>query len=152
MRDFFDEHGREIDLDGTLLLVVGAHLEAELTDRALAYRLRETILETPCERRLLPIVCTDLWYLNNQPLRLRPTIALGRPEINAVTAYLASRVPTALVIEDAYRIQLDPELIDLKACVWGAEARDTAAALGCFIERYLPGYLEAAEQYASNVR
>jgi hypothetical protein len=97
-------------------------------------------------------VCSDLWYLNNQPLRLRPTITLGRPEINAVTAFLASRVPTAMVVDESFRIQLDPELIDLKACVWGADARDTSEALSCFVERYLSAYLDAVEQFASDVR
>ena len=83
MRDFFEEQVREPDPGRLVLLVVGAHLEAEVTDRALGYRLREQILAwqagADCPQPLRPVVCTDLWYLNNQPLRQRPAISIGRP-------------------------------------------------------------------------
>ena len=102
---------REPDADATVLIVVGAHPEAELYDRPLAYRLREAILAElrhsgePVE--LTTLVLTDLWYLNQNPLRSRPTVAIGRPEINAATAWMARRLPTALLVEDAFRIQLE---------------------------------------------
>ena len=152
MQDFFDPHVRELDPALLLLIVVGARLEAELTDRALGYRLREQILrwqeraEGPVSLR--PVLCTDLWYLNTQALRLRPTIALGSPDDNAATAYLAARIPTALIVEDCYRIQLDPELIDLNACLWGTSPETTATALDCFSQRYLPQYLAMAHRMA----
>ncbi len=153
MQDFFDENIRELEAKALVLIVVGAHLEAETTDRALAYRLREHVLAwqdvIACPEPVCPVVCSDLWYLNNQPLRLRPTITLGRPETNAATAYLAARVPTAFVLEDVYRIQFDPELIDLNACIWGSRPQATADAMECFIDRYLDEFLRGVHQMPS---
>jgi hypothetical protein len=153
MEDFFDEQVRELDAAELLLLVVGAHLESETTDRALAYRLREEILAWQARaggrRQPRPVVCSDLWYLNNQPLRQRPTVSIGRPEINAATAYLARRLPSALMIEQSYCIQLDPEYLDLNACIWGSDWRATAAAMDQFIERYLDDYLANVHQAAA---
>jgi hypothetical protein len=153
MQDSFHNQVRELDHDALLLLVVGAHLEAELVDRVLAYRLRERIVAwqrtaaPPAD--LAPIVCTDLWYLNSDDLRLRPTIAIGRPEINAATAFLANRLPTAFVAEERFRIQFDPELLDLNVCLWGAAGRDTEASVELFAERYLDEYLQAAHEQAA---
>ena len=153
MQDFFDPSVRELDPSHLLPLVVGAHIESEMTDRASAYRLREQILnwqaDSGCPGRLLPVVCTDLWYLNNQPLRMRPTIAIGRPELNAATTYLASRVPTAFMVEQAFRIQLDPELVELNACIWGLDGPSTSSAVDCFIDRYLGEYLRSVHELPS---
>jgi hypothetical protein len=145
MRDFFEQQVREVDPDRLMLIIVGAHLEAEMTDRALGYRLRERILDWQSAAGRAappnPVVCCDLWYLNNQPLRLRPAIAIGRPEINAASAFLAARLPSAFMIEQNYCIQLDPEYIDLNACLWGIDARNTVSAVDMFSQRYLGEYL-----------
>ena len=137
---------RELDHEDVLPVVVGAHLESEIAERPIAYRLCASIAtwqkQASAVSPLRPVVLTDLWYLNHQTLRLRPTISLGRPEVNAVTAYLAARVPTVLAVDDAYRIQLDPELIDLHACLWGPTPADTAKAVERFQERYLEDFLE----------
>ncbi|MCP3905399.1 MAG: hypothetical protein GY715_17370 [Planctomycetes bacterium] len=136
-----------VDADLVLPLVVGAHLEAERHDRALAYGLsdeiaaRQGLMDGPMTFE--PLVCCDLWYLNDDALRLRPTLTIGRPEINAATAFLASRVPTMMVREDAYRIQLDPEFIERRGCIWGTDAEATAEAVKVFIDRYLAEYLQA---------
>jgi len=154
MEDFFDEHVRELGATKLLLLVVGAHLESETTDRALGYRLREEILAWQARaggrRHLRPVVCTDLWYLNSQPLRQQPTISIGRPEINAATAYLARRLPSAFMIEQRYCIQLDPEYVEVNACIWGSDWRATSAAMDQFIERYLDAYLANVHQTAQD--
>jgi len=156
MRDFFEEQVREPDPRQLVLLVVGAHLEAEVTDRALGYRLREAILAwqaaAECPHPLRPVVCTDLWYLNSQPLRQRPAISLGRPEINAATAFLARRLPSAFMIEQTYCIQLDPEYIDLDVCIWGTDCRATVSAVELFNERYLPEYLEHVHRQPLDAR
>jgi hypothetical protein len=141
---------RELDIATVVPIVVGAHIEAELTDRLVANRLRDRMVEVIAAsddgacNRLHPVVLTDLWYLNNQPLRLRPTIAIGRPEVNAATAYLARKVPTALVVEDAYRIQVDPEFIDVHACLWGTSPAATATAAEVFEKRHLERWLATA--------
>src|SRR5262245_48356679 len=68
----------DINTDRLILIVTGAHLKAEASDRPLAYHLRKKMTDwlashgTPenpeCPRVL---VCSDVWYLNNEPLRAR---------------------------------------------------------------------------------
>jgi len=138
-----------VDAGVLLPIVVGAHLESERHDRALAYGLCDEIVarqgllddSTPLE----PLVCCDLWYLNDQTLRLQPTLTIGRPEVNAATAYLASRVPTMLIREELYRIQLDPDFVERRGCIWGTDADATAEAVSVFMERYLAEYLQAVQ-------
>ena len=141
-----------------LLIVVGANLDAERRDRPLGYRLREQILRWQDERRskatgdlplLQPIVCTDLWYLNDDSLRDKPVIALGDPSDNAAAAALANRLPTAFVIEHTLRVHMDLEFIDLQACLWGVNPSATVSAVDLFVERYLDDFLrEAVESLA----
>ena len=82
-----------------MLIVVGAHLRAEVADRPLAYRLRERIhawLEkfgTGMNVPIMPVVCTDIWYMNQEPLQNRPTISLGGPGVNALSAYYGQKLP-----------------------------------------------------------
>ncbi len=140
-----------LDVDWLLLLVVGAGLRAEHHDRPLAYRLRERILAWQDEfldtRPLVPLLCTDVWYLNDETLRRRPVICLGDPESNAATAFHARRLPTAFVIDETLRVQLDPEYIEQAACLWGVNPSATVAAVDLFAERYLDGYLRAVHAW-----
>jgi len=130
------------------VVVVGAHLQAELADRPLGYRLRDSILRWqaghPEAHPLQPILCTDLWYLNAEDLMLRPTISVGAPELNAVSAFFANRLPTALVIDDSLQVQLDPEFVTLRACVWGVNEQATATSVDLFETRYLDRFLRSA--------
>ncbi|MEE9130355.1 MAG: hypothetical protein V3T84_10070 [Phycisphaerales bacterium] len=136
------------DTDTLLLVVVGAHLRAELTDRPLAYMLVERI--EAWQRRhveadwLAPLVCSDLWYLNAAELLSRPTICLGRPGVNAASAFFANRLPTAFVLEETFQVQLDLEFITMQACVWGVNAAATASGVELFEDRYLDPFLRAA--------
>lgn len=124
-----------------VLIVVGATLDAERFDRPLGYRLREAILgwrdEQQADIAVDPVVCTDLWYLNDESLHRLPVVAIGDPEVNAATAYLASRLPTAFVIDDTLRVHLDPDFVEPRACLWGASPTATVSAVDLFTERYL---------------
>jgi hypothetical protein len=141
----------DLNIDDLLLIVVGANLRAEMADRPLAYRLRDRILawqeqagardDVPA---LTPVICTDLWYLNNRELMERPTIAIGDPAVNAACAYLSTRLPTALVIEGTLRVHLDPEFIDVQACLWGVSNGATASAVDVFVERHMDTFLREA--------
>ncbi|MCH7799407.1 MAG: hypothetical protein IID28_13335 [Planctomycetes bacterium] len=134
--------------DRLLLIVVGAHLQAEQEHRPLGYRLRESIVRWqaghPQVTPLRPVLCTDLWYLNAEDLMQRPTIAVGAPGLNAVSAFFANRLPTALVIDQSLQVQLDPEFVTLRACVWGVDERATASGIDLFETRYLDGFLRSA--------
>ncbi len=133
------------EVDDLLPIVVGANLRAEVVDRPLGYRLRQWIrgwqeVNEPAET-LVPVVCTDLWYLNDRPLMGRPTISIGPPETNAVSAYFAHRLPVALVVDETLQVQLDPEYVDLQACVWGVGPDGTESGLRVFVDRYLDRFL-----------
>lgn len=146
----------ERPFDRLLLIVTGAHLRAEVADRPLAYRLQQVVtswLERrfgpagPESRRPFePVVCSDLWYLNHDELRERATICIGGPEINALTAYVADKIPSVLAVKDVLIVQMDPTFHDLIACCWGKDREATTLAVESFIERYMAGFLDAAAQ------
>jgi hypothetical protein len=144
-----------IDADTLLLLVVGAHLKAELADRPQAQRLIECIglwQETHAGYPpLRPIICSDLWYLNDRGLHDRPAIIIGDPAVNAAAAFFANRLPTALVVENTFEVQIDVEFIDLHACLWGVNQAGTTAAVDAFIKRFLNDFLRACHAPAAAV-
>jgi hypothetical protein len=129
-----------------LLVVVGAHLRAEVDHRPIAYRLGADL-----ERRLACVgssdpvlVCTDLWYLNDDNLRTLPTISIGGPEVNAFSAFLGGRLPSAFAIDGELVVQLDLERLDLVACCWGAGPEATQSAVDAFCERYADLFVDEA--------
>jgi hypothetical protein len=132
-----------------LVIVVGAHLRAEVADRPLAYRLKQAVelwLEAPARRLnvpLTPVVCTDIWYLNHEALQQRPTISIGGPGVNALSAFYASRLTSAATRANEMVIQLDPEFVDLRASIWGLNHQLTVEALQFFVEHFMDGYLRA---------
>lgn len=128
-----------------LPIVVGAHVRAEVEDRPIAAALREAILaRAPDSFPLAPVVMTDLWYLNTDALRAQPTIAIGRPEVNALTAFLADKLPSVLAADDRFVVLLDPELTDPAACCWGVDAAATAEAVQAFADRWAEVFLTVA--------
>ncbi len=90
------------------------------------------------------IVCSDLWYLNNQELRKRPTVSIGGPEVNALSAYLGGRVPSAFAVDGVLVVQMDLDLAERVACCWGAGPEATEEAVLAFASRYLDRFMEAA--------
>ncbi|NBB82003.1 MAG: hypothetical protein GVY28_01210 [Alphaproteobacteria bacterium] len=140
----------DLDVDKLVLIVVGAHLSAEVSDRPLAYRLQESMrdrlhqLTGSTEWPVTPLTCTDVWYLNHDELQRQPVVAIGGPGVNALSAYLYQKLPTALAIEDQLVIQLDVEMAELRCAVWGFDGRHTASALELFENKYLGEWLRAA--------
>lgn len=133
-----------------ILIVVGAHLRAEVADRPLAYRLRERI-EAWLEKHgqhlnppVIPLVCTDIWYLNQQELQRRPTISLGGPGVNAVSAFFADKLAAPDLPGGQVVVQVDPEMVDLRVSLWGRDHDLTVDALDRFVREHLDSYLRAA--------
>jgi hypothetical protein len=60
--------------------------------------------------------------------------------VNALTAYLASRLPSVLAIDNTMIIQLDDRDCLVATC-WGIDASTTAAAIEAFEEKYLEHFL-----------
>ena len=170
-----DADGEEADTgDGDagplVLIVVGAHLRAEMADRPIAYWIRDRVLSWldakfavdaaaaaaaadvedadpgqprpghPCR----VVVCSDVWYLNDASLRVWPTVSLGGPGVNALSAYLADKLPGLLVVDDVLMVQMDPELSEVTASVWGIDHAATVSAAEAFAERYLDAFMNAA--------
>ena len=137
------------DASNLLVIVVGAHLRAEVADRPIAYRLVEEVRRWQANQgerltvRLSPVVCSDVWYMNQEPLQRRPTISVGGPGVNALSAYYAQKLNPALVRENQMIIQLDPEFVDLRVCVWGMNHEMTVGAVNYFAQHYLDSYLRA---------
>ncbi|MEX0776579.1 MAG: hypothetical protein WD042_12820 [Phycisphaeraceae bacterium] len=138
-----------VDDSSFLLLVVGAHLRAEVADRPIAYRLQNTIAQwvgrygEQLSAPIIPIVCCDVYFMNQEPLQKRPTISIGGPGVNALSAFYAQRLNPALVRGNQMLIQLDPEFVDLRVCIWGMDHALTITAVDHFVERYLEPYLRA---------
>ena len=158
MSEEHDEHEAESKPDSVpqpeaqnmLLIVTGAHLRAEIADRPLAYDLQDQILQWLDDNAdlitgdIFPVVCSDIWYINQQQLHARPTISIGGPGVNGLSAYLTQRLTPALIQDGQKIIQLDPDFVDLRACVWGMDHDLTIEALDLFIDRYLTEFLKAA--------
>ncbi|MEM7627415.1 MAG: hypothetical protein AAF333_17605 [Planctomycetota bacterium] len=131
-----------------VMVVVGSHLRAEEADRPLAYRLIQEIetwketYEAQLGVEIEPTVCTDLWYLNHDDLRRLPTVCIGGPGVNALSAYLAQHLSDDNKQADVL-LQIDPDYTDLQACIWGTDHELTAHGLQLFVDRYLDGYLRA---------
>lgn len=145
-----------IDVDTALLIVVGAHPRAEYFDRPLAYRFAERVRAWLGERfpddlegeenaggQLEPLVCSDVWYLNDRSMRGRPVVSIGGPGVNALTATLADKLSSVFVIDDVMMVQMDPECAELSVCCWGVGPSETAGALDVFCERYMDEFLRA---------
>ncbi|GJM18437.1 MAG: hypothetical protein DHS20C14_06500 [Phycisphaeraceae bacterium] len=137
---------REIDPANAIAVVVGSHPRAEVGDRPAAYGLQRELASAlrATGSGLEPIVLSDLWYLNDAQLRAGPTVSVGAPDVNALSAHLADRVPSAYVIDDTLMVQMDVDGGDPVACCWGVRASETARSVGVFCERYLDLFVRAA--------
>jgi hypothetical protein len=132
-----------------VLIVVGAHLRAEQGDRPLAYQLRDQVeqwvsrhsdaLATPIQA----VVCTDIWYLNNSTLHVRPTVSIGGPGVNALSSHFAQSITGRSNEEQQVVIQIDPDFTDLRVSIWGTDHELTAKGLDLFFKDYLESFLKA---------
>jgi hypothetical protein len=140
----------EIDTDRLIAIVTGIQLTAELGDRPLAYRVEQAVRDHlaaalpragPGEPpRLAPAVVSDVYYLNNEEMQARPTISIGGPGMNALSAMLVKELPTAVAIENTLVIQMDLDMDDQRCAVWGMNHLDTVRAVETFLAK---GYLDA---------
>jgi hypothetical protein len=138
-----------------ILVVTGAHLSAELYDRPLAYRLREALIRKLADvgfadPHLQVLVCSDVWYLNQDHLRGLPTISIGAPGVNALAAYWADRLPSVMAVDGKLIIQMSSaESGSPVVSCWGADPTQTASAVESFRERWLTDFLDAASHATS---
>jgi hypothetical protein len=106
----------DIDPARLVPVVVGGHLRAEIGDRPAA-GLLATRLDAALHARtghVRACLLTDVWYLNDERFRDRPVVSVGAPDVNALTAFLADKLPSVLSQELVYVIQLDLEFASLR--------------------------------------
>lgn len=131
-----------------LLIVTGSTLRAEEMDRPLAYylkqRVEEALAESPDEdlADFEVHVVADFRWLHDDALQSMATISLGGPGVNELAHRWLEEVPVALAVNERYFIQLDPELAEAHASVWGMDNATTQIAVSVFLDRFLPRFLE----------
>ncbi|WP_406698108.1 hypothetical protein V5E97_04545 [Singulisphaera sp. Ch08] len=140
-----------------LLIVTGSTLRAEDVDRPLAYYLKQRIdhwsddakTSSPISFRVR--VVADFRWIHDEPLQALPTISIGGPGVNALSHRWLEEVPVSLAVDEQYYIQMDPDLDEPQASIWGMDNATTQIAISVFIERFLPRFLDHCAKDASNL-
>jgi hypothetical protein len=130
-----------------LLIVTGSTLRAEEVDRPLAYYLRQRVQEyeaehSPADGPHDVRVIADFRWIHDDPLHEWPTISVGGPGVNALAQRWLEEVPVSLAVDERYYLQMDPDLDEARASVWGMDNATTQIAVSVFIDRFLPRFLE----------
>ena len=143
-----------------LLIVTGSTLRAEEMDRPLAYyfkqRIEKTIRETldkgqsGLEGYVVRVVA-DFRWIHDDPLQVLPTISLGGPGVNALSHRWLEEVPVSLAYGERYFIQMDPDLAEPRASIWGMDNATTQIAVSVFLDRFLERFLERCTQASARL-
>jgi len=127
-------------MEDLIVIVTGASFRAEQMDRPIAYQLVEDI-----RKRLGPesnwrtVVVSDVLYINDKRLGNLPTISIGGPGVNSLSALLYTELSPIFSIDNVLIIQMDADLADLRCCLWGMDHNQTVEALESFLKL---GYLD----------
>ncbi len=132
-----------------LLIVTGSTLRAEELDRPLAYYLRQQVESAALglDVAFRTLVVADFRWMNDEPLQVVPTISIGGPGVNALAHNWVDEVPFSLAVDEQYCIQMDPDLADPRASIWGMDNASTQIAVSVFVDRFLPRFLDHAATY-----
>jgi hypothetical protein len=139
-----------------LLIVTGSTLRAEELDRPLAYYLKQRIDQalTGSQPPLGPFricVVADFRWIHEKKLQALPTISVGGPGVNALARDWLEEVPVSLAVDEQFYIQMDPDLDEARASVWGMDNSTTQIAVSVFLDRFLPRFLEQIASSTSNL-
>jgi hypothetical protein len=138
-----------------LLIVVGSTLRAEELDRPLAYYLKQRVEqyladdESSAEPTDVRVVA-DFRWIHDEPLQTLPTISVGGPGVNALAHRWLEDVPVSLAVDDRYYLQMDPDLDEPRVSIWGMDNATTQIAVGVFLDRFLPRFLEHCASIPAN--
>ncbi len=128
-----------------LLIVTGSTLRAEEVDRPLAYYLKQQVearLAASSSSEPPPVrVIADFRWLHEDDLQRLPTISLGGPGVNALAQKWLEDLPVSLAVDELYYIQMDPDLDEPRASIWGMDNPTTQIATSAFIQKFLPRFL-----------
>ncbi len=126
----------QLDVNQTILIVVGTDLGPEEADRPLAYRLKSAIEDSPLFgdhpfRKCL--VISDTLYRHDKIIQVCPSIAIGGPGVNALSNELVERLPVYLSKDNRYFIQLNRDFTDARIAIWGMDRDSTSEAVDMFV-------------------
>lgn len=127
---------QEIDVNQTILIVVGLDVKPEEVDRPIAYRLKEAIESSslfgnhPFRKC---IVISDALHKHDKIIQVCPTIAIGGPGVNSAAAEFVEKLPVYLSKDNRYFIQLDKDFAKQKISIWGMDREATEEAVEMFI-------------------
>lgn len=123
---------RYFDIRATVLIVVGHGILPEEEDRPIAYELKRLIVDRAQGREdRSAVVLTDIWALNQEMAEFFPTIAVGGPSVNALTAQIYEELPVAFTRDQELFIQMDADG-GKRAAVWGMDQAKTREAVEIF--------------------
>ena len=88
------------------------------------------------------LVVSDLRWIHDEVLQQLPTISLGGPGVNILAHRWLEELPLSLAVDEQYYLQMDPDLDELRASLWGMDNPTTQIAVSAFIQRLLPRFLE----------
>lgn len=134
--------GRYLDLQSTVLIVVGHGLLPEEEDRPIAYDLKRAInARARGSEGRAGVVVTDVWLMNNELGEFFPAIAVGGPDVNAFTAEICEDLPVTVERDQRVFIQMAAE--GKRAAIWGLDGGATREAAAAFVsEGLLERFLE----------
>jgi hypothetical protein len=137
-----------------ILIVAGSTLRAEELDRPLAYYLKQQVEGQLTQRQAdgrdatpaRVLVVADFRFLNDKPLQSLAAISVGGPGVNALAHAWFEELPFSFAVDEQFCIQMDPELAEPRASIWGMDNASTQVAVSVFVERYLARFLDRASQ------
>jgi hypothetical protein len=127
---------QEIDVNQTVLVVVGTDIKPEEADRPLAYKIRDAVNSSPNFGKhpfRKCIVISDALYRHDKIIQICPTIAIGGPGVNSAAAEFVEKLPVYLSKDNRYFIQLDNKFADPRVSIWGMDRKSTEEAVDMFI-------------------
>lgn len=86
------------------------------------------------------LVCTDVWYLNDESLSALPVVSVGGFAANALSAWMRDKLETVAGEDCWYAVQADDRDRPTRVVVWGTNAAGTARAAEVFADRLLGGF------------
>jgi hypothetical protein len=134
-----------------LLIVTGSTLRAEEMDRPLGYYLKQRIEDSLSQAVIKGQhsledyhvrIVADFRWIHDEPLQNLPTISLGGPGVNALSHRWLEEVPVSLAFSERYFIQMDPDLAEPRASIWGMDNASTQIAVSVFVDRFLSRFLD----------
>jgi len=85
------------------------------------------------------VVVGDAWFLQNRIFHLNPTIAVGGPGVNGLSAELSQVLPVSWSQDQRVYIHADFESEIKRSALWGVDAEATMNAVQAFVSQ---GFLD----------